>query len=118
MSPEISPDAGFGETVRQCREAKGISLRKFAKMLDLSPTFISKIERDETAAPSEVHVKEIAELLDLDPDLLLAKVGKVSSDLKNMILDQPQIMASFLRTVGNRSPQEIQKLTKELKENL
>ena len=37
----------FGTTIRDLREAQQISLRKFADKVGISPTYLSKIERDE-----------------------------------------------------------------------
>ena len=50
----------FGEFVRREREAKEIGLREMAKMIGVSPTYLSKVERDEFPPPAEDKVKEIA----------------------------------------------------------
>lgn len=39
----------FGDTVRDARMREKITLRKFAEMVGVSPTYISQIERDEHA---------------------------------------------------------------------
>jgi transcriptional regulator with XRE-family HTH domain len=43
----------FGEFVRRERETKEIGLREMAKMIGVSPTYLSKIERDEFPPPAE-----------------------------------------------------------------
>ena len=48
----------FGEFVRREREAKEIGLREMAKMIGVSPTYLSKIERDEFPPPAEDKVQE------------------------------------------------------------
>ena len=45
-------DSSFGATVRRLREEKKIGLRKFAQMVGMSPTYLSKVERDEFKPPS------------------------------------------------------------------
>lgn len=102
----------FGATIRALREAQQISLRKFADKVGISPTYLSKIERDEFPPPGEETVKKFAEALDQDPDELLALAGKVSSDLPEIIQQRPRELASFLRTAGTLSPGEMAKLTK------
>lgn len=92
----------FGPFIRRQRQAKGIGLREMAKMIGVSPTYLSKVERDEFAPPAEDRVKSIAEVLDLDPDELLARAGKVASDLTEIIKRRPREAASFLRTRGAR----------------
>jgi HTH-type transcriptional regulator, competence development regulator len=46
----------FGEFVRREREAKEIGRREMAKMIGVSPTYLSKIERDEFPPPAEDKV--------------------------------------------------------------
>ena len=48
---------GFGAFVRRHREAKEIGLREMAKLIGVSPTYLSKVERDEFGAPAEDKVK-------------------------------------------------------------
>jgi transcriptional regulator with XRE-family HTH domain len=43
----------FGSLVRQERLAKGLTLREMAKMIGVSPTYLSKFERDEFLPPAE-----------------------------------------------------------------
>ena len=105
----------FGATIRELREKRRIGLRQFARMIGVSATYLSKIEREEMPPPAEDRVKEIARLLDQDPDELLALAGKVASDLNTIIRSHPREMASFLRTASGLSGQELERLTKEVK---
>jgi transcriptional regulator with XRE-family HTH domain len=107
----------FGETVRSLREQKKITLRKFADMVGITPTYLSKIERNEFDPPAEDKIRTIAKLLDQDVDLLLALAGKVSSDLGDIIQKHPREIAAFLRTAKTLSARDIEKLTKKIEEN-
>lgn len=102
----------FGATIRDLREAQQISLRKFADKVGISPTYLSKIERDEFPPPGEETVKKFAEALGQDPDELLALAGKVSSDLPAIIQQRPRELASFLRTASDLSPDDLAKVAK------
>ena len=102
----------FGATIRALREQRQISLRKFADKVGISPTYLSKVERDEFPPPGEETIKQMAEALGQDPDELLALAGKVSSDLPAIIQQRPREMASFLRTAGELTPEELARLTK------
>jgi transcriptional regulator with XRE-family HTH domain len=104
----------FGATIRDLRLARQISLRKFADQVGISPTYLSKIERDEFPPPGEETVKNFADALGQDPDELLALAGKVSSDLPAIIQQRPRELASFLRTAEGLSPDEMARLTKYL----
>jgi transcriptional regulator with XRE-family HTH domain len=81
----------FGDQVRKLRTEQGLSLRKFAYNVGISPTYLSKIERNDFSPPSEMIIKLIAMELECDSDELLALAGKVSSDLISIILNNPQL---------------------------
>ena len=107
----------FGATIRELREKRRIGLRQFAKMIGVSATYLSKIERDDLPPPAEDRVKEIARRFDQDPDELLALAGKVASDLKGIIRSHPREMASFLRTASGLSGQELERLREQVERN-
>ncbi len=79
----------------------------------MSPTYLSKVERDEFKPPTEEKVRAIAEALGQDPDELLALAGRVSSDLADIIQRHPREMATFLRAANGLSAEEARRLKKE-----
>ncbi len=89
----------FGNLVRKERKNKDISLRKFAEMMGVSPTYISLLERGELNPPSEELTIKIADSLSLDRDYLLGKAGKVSSDIINIIISNPIYFADQIRSL-------------------
>jgi transcriptional regulator with XRE-family HTH domain len=97
----------FGALVRREREGKEIGLREMAKMIGVSPTYLSKVERDEFPPPAEDKVRRIAEILDRDPDELLALAGRVASDLTDIIREHPRQMADFLRAAKGLTADEL-----------
>jgi len=103
----------FGATVRRLREGQKIGLRKFAQQVGMSPTYLSKVERDEFMPPTEEKVRAIAGVLGQDPDELLALAGRVSSDLADIIQRHPREMATFLRAANGLSAEEMQRLADE-----
>ena len=106
-------EQGFGATIRKLREERGIGLRQFAKMIGVSATYLSKIEREELHPPAEDRVTEMARLLEQDADELLALAGKVASDLNEIIRNHPRQMASFLRSASGLSGQDLEQLTEQ-----
>lgn len=104
----------FGETVRTLRESRGISLRKFAKIISISSTYLSKIERDEYLPPSEEKIIKIAKILGQDYDELLALAGKISSDLPKIILKYPKQMAALIRSTKSLPVESISQLTYQI----
>lgn len=104
--------ARFGEFVRRQREAKEIGLREMAKMIGVSPTYLSKVERDEFAPPAEDKVKAIAQIIGCDTDELLARAGRVASDLSDIIKRHPVELAALLRTTNGLTTEDIARLAR------
>src|SRR5215469_8579664 len=88
----------FGAFVRREREAKEIGLREMAGKIGVSPTYLSKVERDEFPPPAEDKVRKVAAIIGCDVDELLARAGRVSSDLSEIIKQHPRELAALLRT--------------------
>ena len=105
----------FGAFIRREREAREIGLREMAKMIGVSPTYLSKVERDEFTPPTEDKVRTIAQIIGGDPDELLAMAGRVPSDLADIIKRHPIEMSALLRTANGLSAKEIARLTQEAK---
>ena len=97
----------FGRLVRRERMARGIGLREMAKKVEVSPTYLSQIERGEFKPPTEDKVRKIAEIIGQDPDELLALAGRVASDLTEIIRRRPREMADFLRAAKGLTADDI-----------
>ena len=102
----------FGEFVRRGREAKEIGLREMAKVIGVSPTYLSKIERDEFPPPAEDKVRKIAGIIGCDADELLARAGRVSSDLSEIIKRRPVELAALLRTTKGLTADDMARLAR------
>jgi transcriptional regulator with XRE-family HTH domain len=87
----------FGAHIRALREARGVSLRQFARQVSVSATYMSKVELCEFPPPGEETISKIAELLGEDRDELLALGGKVAPDLLEIIKQYPTAAAALLR---------------------
>ncbi|MBF0115624.1 MAG: helix-turn-helix transcriptional regulator [Magnetococcales bacterium] len=119
----MSGNPKFGQRIRELREAKkrvdpSYSLRRFAATVGISPTFLSKVEVGEFDPPAADKIKRMAELLDQNPDALLALAGRMDPELSEIIKDRPVAMADFLRTVRehNLSQSDIERFTRQIKE--
>jgi HTH-type transcriptional regulator, competence development regulator len=110
-------DEHFGAYIRRKRTEAGITLRKFAAAIDVSPTYISQVERGVFKPPGENTIKRIAQTLSEDEDELLALANKVSGDLPDIIRKAPKEAATFLRTARNLTPEQWEKLTRQLEDD-
>ncbi len=111
----------FGAYVRKVREkhlsgSLDFSLRKVATHIGVEPSYLSKVERDEVAPPSEAKIICLAEALGEDPDLLLAMAGKVSSDLKAVILRRPKLFADLIRQLKNAPDHTVLQIARKVRD--
>ena len=111
----------FGKYVRTAREKRlsedrSFSVRQVAQRVGVEPSYLSKIERDQVAPPSEVTISRLARELGEDPDLLLAMAGKVSSDLRDIILQRPQLFAALLRQLRDAPARTIEEVAREIRD--
>ncbi len=111
----------FGGYLRARREFirakdRSFSVRQVAHRIGVEPAYLSKIERDQVAPPSEQTIRRLACELDEDPDLLLAMAGKVSSDLKDIILQRPQLFADLLRQLKSAPDHAILTVVREIRD--
>lgn len=103
----------FGAFIRRQREAREIGLREMARKIGVSPTYLSKIERDEFPPPAEDKVKAIATVIECDADDLLARAGRVSSDISDIIKRRPIELTALLRTTKGLKAEDIARLARE-----
>lgn len=103
----------FGAFIRREREAKEIGLREMAKLICVSPTYLSKVERDEFSPPAEDKVKAIAQIIKCDADDLLARAGRVSSDISDIIKRNPVELTALLRTANGLKAEDITRLAQQ-----
>lgn len=111
----------FGAYVRAARERirghdRTFSVRQVAQRIGVEPAYLSKIEREQMAPPSEAAIRRLAHELHEDPDLLLAMAGKVSSDLKNIILRRPRLFADLLRQLKDAPEHAILRVVREVRD--
>ena len=104
----------YGQSLRRWREEAGISLRAFAAMVNRTPTYISKIERDELPPPAEEVIREMARILRRDADDMITLAGKIPSDLPEIIREQPREMALMLRTARRLTKAQIKEITESI----
>jgi HTH-type transcriptional regulator, competence development regulator len=87
----------FGPHIRETREARAISLRGLARLIEVEPAYLSKIEREIFPPPSEGLIVKIAAELGEDPDRLLALAGKIPTDVKEAIIQSEGRLAKNIR---------------------
>ncbi len=62
----------FGEYIRQLRVSAGLPLRKIAAQLDIDPSLLGKIERNDRQ-PTKEQIKKLAKIFEQDENFLLSE---------------------------------------------
>ena len=105
----------FGLLLREKRLAKKFSLRKFAELVGVSPTYLSQVEQGNVDPPTADRVKRMAELLEENPDEMIALAGRVPQDLPEIIQSEPTEMPELLREARGLTAEQLRKLRDEIK---
>lgn len=111
----------FGQYIRTRREAlrRGdprYSVRQVAYRIGVEPAYLSKVERDQEAPPSEEKIRALALELGEDADVLLAMAGKVSSDLLEIIRKRPQLFAELIRQLKKEPDHALLRIVREVRD--
>jgi transcriptional regulator with XRE-family HTH domain len=111
----------FGDAVRRLREARanseqGFSLRQVAARCDITPAYLSRVERGEVAPPGEDTLVKLAKEIGEDPDVLLAMAGKISADLRAVILARPKLFAELIRSIKDTPDNALLRVVREVRD--
>jgi len=111
----------FGTFVRARREElrkqdREFSVRKVAARIGVEPSYLSKVERGDQPPPSEAKIVALAEVLDVDADVLLAMAGKVSSDLQEAIRKRPRLFAELIRELRSAPDRAVLRIVREVRD--
>lgn len=105
----------FGQLLRETRLAKGLSLRKFAELIEVSPTYLSLIEQEKVERPPTAErVRRMAEVLE-EPnvDEWIALAGRIPEDVAGIVQSAPTDMPELLRAAKGLTADQLRKLAEQ-----
>ncbi|HEX3999762.1 MAG TPA: helix-turn-helix transcriptional regulator [Pirellulales bacterium] len=102
----------FGDVLREKRMAKKISLRKFAQVVGVSPTYLSQVEQNNVQPPTADRVQRMAEVLGENVDDWIALAGRVAEDLPAIIHEKKEV-PDLLRAVSGLTADQLRKLREQ-----
>ena len=82
----------FGETLRELRVAQNLGLREMAAQVDISPAYLSRIERGKERPPKPEVIKKFARILAADPDVLFRLSSSTDPEVVDFLREQPEAM--------------------------
>lgn len=107
------PNPQFGTLLRERRMAKGYSLRKFAALVGVSPTYLSQVEQLNVDPPTADRVKRMAEILGENVDEWTALAGRLTEDLPRIIQERPTELPDMLRAMRGLTPDQLRRLRED-----
>ena len=85
----------FGKCIRQQREEQGLSLRKLAEKIDISPIYMSDIETGKRPAPIKKY-----ELIDK-----IIKELKIPNEQRIFVIEMAKCTREYLKTISGYLPE-------------
>jgi len=81
----------FGQTLRDARTENDVSLRELAERINISPTYLSLIERGISVPPSEDVVVELESYFGFEPGELMSLSGRIPQDVLDALRRYPHL---------------------------
>jgi transcriptional regulator with XRE-family HTH domain len=76
---------GFGTYIKQKRITNDISLNDFARRLDISPAYWSRIEREMEKPPKDELIIKSSQILNENPDDAFIEASRLPPDMQNKV---------------------------------
>lgn len=89
----------FGRFIVEARKRKNISQKELAQLVkredgkSISAPYLNDIEHDRRNPPPNYLLTKFAKALDIDPDLLFFRAGRVPEEWRKAQVDDQQIIA-------------------------
>jgi len=84
----------FGTYVRTKREEAGMTLTEFARQLEISPAYWSRIETGRENPPKDELIKKAAAILGLSEDELFIEASRLPPDMQEEVAEVVRLYRS------------------------
>lgn len=117
-------EQSFGEFIARKREEKKITLREMARLLKITPPYLSDIEKDRRNSPDKEKLDEISAILSLSEDecsymydLAGKKRNAISPDLPEYIMERDYVRVALRKAIDlNIGEEEWTRFVQELED--
>jgi transcriptional regulator with XRE-family HTH domain len=89
----------FGQFIRKTREEKGIQMNDFARQLEISPAYWSRIERGLEKPPKYELIRKAAEILGISADDAFVEASRLPPDIRD---DVGNLVRMYRRNVTEK----------------
>ncbi len=113
----------FSPKIKEYRQKKRLSIRKCAELLEVSPTYLVRLEDGTTPPPSDKVIQKLSEVLEIDLNELndlaneyLEYLGKAKPE--NIRVPHSEKVPGFLRSVSKhvKNPEDWDAIAKMIEE--
>ncbi|MBV9470122.1 MAG: helix-turn-helix transcriptional regulator [Abitibacteriaceae bacterium] len=105
----------LGETLRDARIEKNISLRALAGQMEITPSYLSDIENDRRV-PAEDVLRTLASNLEIEFEDLMALAGRFGEKAERYMKSQPTAVKLFRRiSEANLGEEQLREMINEVK---
>lgn len=102
----VYDEISFGEFITKKREEKKITLREMARLLKITPPYLSDIEKERRNPPDKDKLDELATILSLSEDecrymydLAGKKRNSISVDLPDYIMERDYVRVALRKAM-------------------
>lgn len=88
---------GFGSFIREKREQANLPMNEFARKLDISPAYWSRIERELEKPPKDELIVRAAEQLGINPDEAFIEASRLPPDMQK---DVSTVVRLYRKSLG------------------
>jgi len=109
----------FGKRVRELREQRALTQKELAERLDVSPSYVNKVERERLHFgdyPSAKFIHKLAEELDADEGELLLLADKVPDALRQRIRERPEVFNAVANLDDKAMDQLLRQIARKRKQ--
>lgn len=104
----------FGSRLRELRQAKNLTLRALAAKLNVTFTYLSKIENQKLSFgefPGDELIVKLAKALDADPDELLLQAEKIPEAIRKRVLERPDVFRMMAKLNDKQLDEVVERVT-------
>ncbi len=87
--------------LRDLRESNGKSLRQVAKDTGVNPAYLSRVERGEKPASSDIQ-RRLAAYYDVEPEIVAVASGTLPGDIIRILQENPAVIRDLRKRYGPR----------------
>ena len=103
----------FGDYIKGLRTDKHIGVRELGRAVDVTGMHISNIEKGKSL-PSPELITKLAEALEANVDEMLHLADQIDPEVAGVIQSNPYSAPSLLRTAKSLTPEQWEKLQKQV----